>query len=165
MNKKQPIAYLICGFIGAGKSTYSRELHEKTGAIRISKDEWIIKIFGNRITFDKNFEEIDRKVTDLATDIAFKILKSGADVILDEGFWSPQHRDEMRKRVQQAGAEPIFYYVECSVELMRERVVNRSKNPPDDSFEITEEMFNSYLKDWQPPDESENVIVIKSSEL
>jgi deoxyadenosine/deoxycytidine kinase len=31
MNKRKPIVYLICGFIGAGKSTFSKKLEEKTG--------------------------------------------------------------------------------------------------------------------------------------
>lgn len=109
MNKKQPIAYVICGYIGAGKTTFARKLEKETGAIRITKDEWIIKIFGNRITFDKNFEEIDRKVTDLATDIAFKILKSGEDVIIDEGFWNKSHRDQIKEKIISVGAKPILY--------------------------------------------------------
>ena len=165
MNKKQPIAYVICGFIGAGKTTFARKLEKETGAIRVTKDEWIIKIFGNKITLDNNFEVYDKNITKLATDIAFKILKAGKDVIIDEGFWVKSQRDDIKKKILQVGAKPIFYYVESSVEKMKERVINRSKNPTKDSFEISEEMFNSYLKYWQAPDESENVKVVKSSEL
>ena len=165
MSKKQPIAYVICGFIGAGKTTFARKLEKETGAIRVTKDEWIIKIFGNKITLDNNFEVYDKNITELATNIAFKILKAGKDVILDEGFWVKSQRDDIKKKILQVGAKPIFYYVESSVEKMKERVINRSKNPTKDSFEISEEMFNSYLKYWQAPDESENIKVVKSSEL
>lgn len=165
MSKKQPIAYVICGFIGAGKTTFARKLEKETGAIRVTKDEWIIKIFGNKITLDNNFEVYDKNITKLATDIAFKILKAGKDVIIDEGFWVKSQRDDIKKKILQIGAKPIFYYVESSVEKMKKRVINRSKNPTKDSFEISEEMFNSYLKYWQAPDESENVKVVKSSEL
>ena len=165
MSKKQPIAYVICGFIGAGKTTFARKLEKETGAIRVTKDEWIIKIFGNKITLDNNFEVYDKNITKLATDIAFKILKAGKDVIIDEGFWVKSQRDNIKKKILQVGAKPIFYYIESSVEKMKERVINRSKNPTKDSFEISEEMFNSYLKYWQSPDESENVKVVKSSEL
>ena len=165
MSKKQPIAYVICGFIGTGKTTFARKLEKETGAIRVTKDEWIIKIFGNKITLDNNFEVYDKNITKLATDIAFKILNAGKDVIIDEGFWVKSQRDDIKKKILQVGAKPIFYYVESSVEKMKERVINRSKNPTNDSFEISEEMFNSYLKYWQAPDESENVRVVKSSEL
>ena len=165
MSKKQPIAYVICGFIGAGKTTFARKLEKQTRAIRVNKDEWIIKVFGNKITLDNNFEVYDKNITKLATDIAFKILKAGKDVIIDEGFWVKSQRDDIKKKILQVGAKPIFYYVESSVEKMKERVINRSKNPRKDSFEISEEMFNSYLKYWQAPDERENIKMVKPSEL
>lgn len=161
MNKKQPIAYVICGFIGSGKTTFARKLEKETGAIRITKDEWVIKIFGNKITSDKKFEVFDKNVTELATDIAFKILKSGGDVIIDEGFWIKSQRDYIKKKILNIGAKPILYYVECDVEKMRERVVTRSKIPPEDSFEIGGEMFDSYLKYWQPPEVNEELILVK----
>lgn len=160
MNNKQPIAYVICGFIGAGKTTFARKLEKQTGAIRITKDEWIINIFGNKITSDKNFEIYDKHITKLATDIAFKILKSGKDVIIDEGFWVKSQRDDIKKKILEVGAKPILYYVEHPVEKMRERVVTRSKIPPKDSFEISGEMFDKYLTYWQPPEADEEVFDI-----
>lgn len=159
MNKKQPIAYVICGFIGSGKTTFARKLEKETEALRITKDEWIIKIFGNKITRDKNFEKYDKKITGLARDCAFKILRSGVDVIIDEGFWVKSQRDELRERLLNLGAKPIFYYVECPVEKMRERVVSRSKNPPADSFEINGEMFDRYLSFWEPPTKEEGILL------
>ena len=161
MNKKQPIAYIICGFIGAGKTTFARKLAKETGAVRITKDEWMIKIFGNKITSDKNFEEYDKKVTELAKHIAFKILESGSDVIIDEGFWPKSQRDDIKKKILAMGAKPSLYYVECPVEKMRERVVSRSKIPPEDSFEISGEMFDSYVKYWEPPKEGEEFMLAK----
>jgi len=89
----------------------------------------------------------------------FKILKAGKDVIIDEGFWAKSQRDDIKKKVSEVGAKPIFYYVECSVNKMRERVVNRSKNPPIDSFEINEEMFDKYLKYWEPPRKEEGILL------
>ena len=156
-----PIAYVICGFIGAGKTTFARKLETETGAIRITKDEWVIRVFGNRIPSDKNFERYDANVTRLATDIALKILKAGKDVIIDEGFWVRSQRDDIRKKLSEVGAKPVLYYVECPVEKMRERVVTRSKIPPEDSFEISGEMFDRYLTHWQPPGEDEEFILAK----
>jgi len=160
MNNRQPIAYVICGFIGAGKTTFARKLEAETGAVRITKDEWVIKIFGNKIAYDPHFKEYDKSVTELARDIAFKILRSGKDVILDEGFWVKSHRDDIQKKIREVGARPILYYVKCSIEKMKERVITRSKNPPIDSFEIHEELFEKYLPYWEPPTEDENVQLV-----
>jgi predicted kinase len=160
MNNKQPIAYIICGFIGSGKTTFARKLEKETGAIRITKDEWIIKIFGNKITSDKNFERFDNNITELTRDFALKILKAGKDVIIDEGFWVKSQRDDIKKKILQVGAKPIFYYVECSIEKMKARVINRSKSLTTDSFEINEEMFDKYLKYWEPPTKEEGILFV-----
>ena len=159
MSNRQSIAYVICGFIGAGKTTFARRLEKQTGAIRVTKDEWIIKIFGNKITSDKNFAVFDKNITELARDIAFKILRAGKDVIIDEGFWVKSQRDDIKKKIINVGAKPIFYYVECSINKMKERVIDRSKNPPTDSFEINEEMFDKYLKYWEPPKKEEGILL------
>lgn len=158
---EKPRAHIICGFIGAGKTTFARKLEKETGAIRITKDEWMVKIFGNTITSDKNFAEYDRNVTELAKNIAFNILKTGKDVIIDEGFWAKSQRDNIKKKILELGARPILYYVECPIEEMRERVVNRSKIPPTDSFEISGNMFDSYVKYWEPPVEDEEFMLAK----
>lgn len=160
MNVKKPIAYIICGFIGAGKTTFAKKLEKDTKAVRITKDEWIIKIFGNKITTDKNFEIYDNKITELAKDIAFKILKAGSDVIIDEGFWAKSQRDEIKDQIKAAGAEPILFYAQCPVETMKDRTINRNNKFSDDSFEINEEMFDSYLKYWEPPSKEEEAIIL-----
>ena len=161
MNKKQPTAYLICGFIGAGKTTFARKLEKETGAVRITKDEWMITVFGNKITSDKNFEEYDKNVIELSRNLAFKILESGGDVIMDEGFWAKSERNDLIKKILNIGAKPILYFVDCPIEEMRKRVLSRSDNPPIDSFEINGEMFDSYVKYWEPPTEDEEFILVK----
>ncbi|MCL4364605.1 ATP-binding protein [Patescibacteria group bacterium] len=161
MKNRYPAAYVICGFIGSGKTTFARKLEKETGAVRITKDEWIINIFGNKITSDKNFVVYDKKITELARETALKILKSGGDVIIDEGFWTKPQRDGIKKKILGIGAKPILYYVKCSVGKMRERAVTRSKIPSVDSFEISGEMFDSYLEFWQPPEKEEEFIEAK----
>jgi predicted kinase len=158
---KKPIAYLICGFIGAGKTTFARKLETETGAIRITKDEWMVRIFGSKITSNNQFAEYDKNVTALTKEVAFKILERGKDVIIDEGFWEKSYRNEIKKQLSELGAISILYYVECPVEKMRKRTVARSKNLTKDSFEISGEMFDSYVKYWEPPSKDEEFIVAK----
>ncbi len=158
MNYKKPIAYIICGFIGAGKTSFARKLEKETGAIRITKDEWMIRIFGNKIISSDKFEEYDHNITQLSRELALNIIKSGNDVIIDEGFWTKSQREEMKQKIIESGGKPLLYYVKCSLEDMRNRTINRSKKPSDDSFDINEEMFDKYLKYWQPPTIDENYL-------
>jgi predicted kinase len=156
--KRKPIVYLICGFIGAGKTTFAKKLEEKTCAVRVTKDEWSIRFIGNDPTID-GYAEWDRKIIDLSRDFAFYLVGKGIDVIMDEGFWEKETRDEMRRRADAIGAKVVMYYLETPIETIRERVVGRNNNLTGDSFKISREMLDNYLKDWQPPTEDEDYIL------
>ncbi len=156
--ESKPIVYLICGFIGAGKTTFAKKLEEKTGAVRITKDEWSIRLIGNDPTID-GYEEWDHKICGLSRDVAFQIAEKGIDVIIDEGFWAKAQRDEMRRRTDAIGAKAVMYYVETPIETIRERVVGRNNNLTKDSFNIGREMLEGYLTYWQPPSEDEDYIL------
>jgi predicted kinase len=160
MNKRRPTIYLICGFIGAGKSTFSKELEKKTGAVRITKDEWSIRLIGNNPAID-GYSEWDRKITGLSRDVAFQLAEKGINIILDEGFWEKKTRDEMRERTDAVGANLVMYYLDTPIEKIRERVLKRNSNITKESFEISIEMLNGYLKYWEPPTEDEEFILIK----
>jgi predicted kinase len=152
--KRKPTVYLICGFIGAGKTTFAKQLEKKTGAVRITKDEWSIRLIGNDPTI-AGYAAWDRKISGLSRDVAFHLAEKGIDVILDEGFWERELRDEMRKRVVKAGAEAVLYYVDTPIETIRERVLQRNSTSTKDSFTISREMLDGYLVHWQPPAEDE----------
>lgn len=159
MRTNTPVAHIIIGFIGSGKTTFARRLERETGAIRFTKDEWMVRLFGNTPPKDK-FEEYDGRMTALARDMALTCLKAGASVIIDEGFWEREQRDEIRQRVRMAGALPILYYLEVPLEIMKARTLRRSENPPADSFTIDEESFDHYWKLFQPPDKGEECTLV-----
>ena len=156
--KTQPIVYIICGFIGAGKTTFAKKLEKKTGAVRITKDEWSICLIGNDPTID-GYEEWDTKIIELSRDVAFQLVEKGIDVIIDEGFWEKEQRVKMRKRIEALGAKEVLYYLDTPIETIRERVVGRNVNLTKESFKISREMLDNYLKYWQPPSEDEDYVL------
>jgi predicted kinase len=156
--QKTPVVYMICGFIGAGKTTFAKKLEAKTEAVRITKDEWLIKLLGHDPRVE-GFGEYDAKMCELSNDVAFQFVEHGVDVIIDNGFGVREQREEMKKRIESVGAEAVLYYVKCPMKVMKERVINRSSNLTEDSFEIDEGLFDSYVKYWQPPGEDEDYIL------
>jgi predicted kinase len=162
--KNKPIAHLICGFIGSGKTTFARKLEQEIGVVRFTKDEWMVRVFGNsppknKFEYDK-FHEYDSKMANLATEIALRFLKTGTSVIIDDGFWFRKQRDEMRQTLKDIDAAAKFYFIDTPVDVMKARTVKRSENPPVDSFYITEQEFNDYLKTFQPPTADEEFTLI-----
>ena len=161
---RKPVAHIIIGFIGSGKTTFARKLEKETGAVRFTKDEWMVRLFGNAPPKDK-FEEYDHNMISLSRDMALVCLKAGTDVIIDEGFWEKEQRDEIREKVKNVGAIPKLYYIEASLEIMKARTLKRTENPPVDSFTIDEESFNHYWKFFQPPDKDEKFTLINQEDL
>jgi predicted kinase len=156
--KTQPIVYLICGFIGAGKTTFAKKVEEETGAVRITKDEWSISLIGNDPTID-GYAEWDTKIIELSRNVAFHLAEKGIDVIIDEGFWEQETRAGMKRRIEAIGAKEVLYYVDTPIETIRERVAGRNNNPTKDSFKISSEMLDNYLKAWQPPGDDEEYVL------
>ena len=156
--QRQPIVYLICGFIGAGKTTFAKKLEKKTGAVRITKDEWSIRLIGNDPTID-GYAEWDRKIIGLSRDFAFYLAEKRIDVIMDEGFWAKEEREELKRGIRAIGAEAVVYYVDTPIETIRERVAGRNNSITKDSFTISREMLDNYLMYWQPPGEDEHYIL------
>ncbi len=150
----RPLAHIVIGFIGSGKTTFARRLEHESGAIRFTKDEWMVRVFGNTPPKD-SFEAYDSRMAALATDMALKCLRAGIDVIIDEGFWVKEQRDGIRERVKIVGAVPKLYYIEAPFEVMKARTLKRSEHPPVDSFVIDEEAFNRYWRFFQPPGKDE----------
>src|SRR5579872_6946959 len=116
--KRKPTIYLICGFIGAGKTTFAKKLEEKTGAVRITKDEWSIRLIGNDPTID-GYAQWDQKIIRLSRDFAFYLAEKGIDVIMDEGFWAKEERDELKRKIDSIGAKAVMYYVDTPIETDR----------------------------------------------
>jgi predicted kinase len=113
--KRQSIVYLICGFIGAGKTTLAKKLEKETGAVRITKDEWSIRLIGNDPTID-GYAEWDQKIIGLSRDFAFHLAEKGIDVIMDEGFWAKEEREDLKRRIHAIGAKAVMYYVDTPIE-------------------------------------------------
>jgi len=156
--KAKPTVYLLCGFIGAGKTTFARRLEARTGAVRITKDEWLIRLIGNDPTID-GYADWDDKVVELSRDLAFGLAAKGIDVIIDEGFWAKDERAAMRRRAAEAGAEAVLYYLDTPIVTIRERVARRSADPPKDSHRISGELLDYYLQFWQSPSGDEDYVL------
>lgn len=156
--KPKPVVYVLCGFICAGKTTFAKKLEERTGAVRITKDEWLIRLIGNDPTID-GYEEYDHRICELSRDVAFQLAGKGIDVILDEGFWMKEQRDKLRRRIEDMGAQAVFYLLDTPIDTIRERVAHSNMNPAKDSFIISPALFDGYLEYWQPPGEDEECVL------
>ena len=160
---RQSLAHVIIGFIGSGKTTFAKKLEKETGALRFTKDEWVIAIFGHDPTID-GFDTYDNRISKLAVDVALYCLKAGNDIIIDEGFWVRSQRDEIRQKIENSGGKVQFYYVKNTHETMKQRVSRRNQKPTADAFVISEDLYDGYRKYFEEPSPEEKCIIVENVE-
>lgn len=158
---KKPIVHMLHGFVGVGKTIFAKKLEKETSALRFTNDEWMISLYGSNPPAEK-FAEYHERTTKLLLDVAFKCLKAGVDVILDDGFWTRSRRDKVRNRITKAGANFQLYHIKCSDEIMKQRTLKRTKDLSKDVFYINEAAIETFKKRFEPLDDDEEHIVIES---
>lgn len=148
---------IIQGFLGAGKSTYSRKLAHDISAIRLNADEWVeqnVAIEDQQKDWDSCFS---KAINTLWAEAETQI-RNGTDVILDFGFWSRESRDYARAKVAEWGAGFRHYYIYAPDEVLLERLKQRSGGPAQSNYEN----FHSLKTYFEEPGESEDPVVIQN---
>lgn len=154
--------YLVSGQIGSGKTTYSKYLEEKTGAIRFSPDEWMLKLYPHRIS-NEEFDYYFFKCCEIAWSVAEKLIKKNLDIILDFGFWTKLGRNSYMKKIKAANAECKLFYIYCPEGIIQERIRKRNDEKPEGCFYISDEAFNYFSPGFEPPSQDEIFELIDNS--
>jgi len=142
------VVHLICGPVGAGKTTFSRRLELERRALRLSIDEWMLALFGEHMP-KAIFHQRLAACMDLIYGITERSVALGTEVVLDCGYWRREHRDAARRRL--AGLSCKLYYLATPAELRFERLKARNAARPPGTFEITREMFDEFERCFEVP--------------
>lgn len=158
MNK--PKLIIVQGFIGAGKTTYSKKLSEDLSAVRLNGDEYCEAHFTTEeleADWDKCFSQA---ITSLWCE-AEQTLKGGHDVILDFGFWDRKSRDYARSMAYQWNVEFEHIYLDTPDNVLLERLSKRSGAIAENNIKN----FDKLKTGFEQPADDENHIAIKSQNI
>jgi predicted kinase len=81
--------HLMVGLPGSGKTTLARKLETEYSALRLTLDEWHVRLFGSDVHDDSDDSDFARHnarheaVESLLGEAAARVLVLGVDVILD----------------------------------------------------------------------------------
>jgi len=147
---------LVTGGTGAGKTTYSKALSEKIGALRFSIDEWMTGLFWmdapkGGTTFEWAMERITR-AEDLIRQTAAQALAKNLPVVLDLGFTKSAHREAFAKWGESLGYACELHWIDIPSELRWDRVQGRNREKGDTfAMEVTRDMFDFMEDEWETP--------------
>ena len=138
--------HLICGLPGSGKSTLARKLEAETAAIRLTPDEWLI-----RLHFDGHDEAARAAVETIQWDLAQRLLGNGIDVILEFGFWSRAERMRYRGRATQLGATTRIHFLDIPRDELLRRLARRNAAAPDHTVPVDPKDLDLWIAQFEAP--------------
>jgi predicted kinase len=140
--------HLVCGFLGAGKTTFSVALARQRDAVRFSVDELYLRIFVGGPTYELDQQALDR-LLDALDDLWPQVVQAGVDVVLDFGFWRRKFRDDVRRRAQSTGASVQLYWLRCPDDVALARCLKR--NGSNGAFLISKQGFRELKPRFESP--------------
>lgn len=157
-------AYLVHGYLGAGKTTFAKQLSERTGAVRYSPDELMVARHGHDPPERDFARYLDAVYAEINAEWP-RTLEGGRDVVLDFGFWTRAWRDMARARASAVGAKTKLFWIRCPEETARERCRLRNR-APGESLHIAENTFDVLKSRFEPlaPDEPFELVETGTSE-
>lgn len=154
-----PRIHLLLGPVGAGKSTLAFELAREHGAVRLTLDEWMTKLFARdrpeHGAMDWYVERAARCL-DMIWAIAAEMIDRNTSVILEIGLLRRREREAFYDRVDAVGARLTVYVLDASRDERRRRVEDRNRRQgPTFSMNVPPAIFELASDLWEPIDTSE----------
>ncbi|OUR97361.1 hypothetical protein A9Q84_13635 [Halobacteriovorax marinus] len=158
--------HLICGPIGAGKTTLAHDIAKEYGAIRFSEDEWLSELFVPNAP-ENLMEESIQVIGEWASgkyqlcrvqiwQVCEQLLSRGVSIVLDGAAANKEQRDLIRKKAKKHNVDFQLHFISADKEVRRERVLDRnSKKGKTYSIEVNQEMFDHMEVFFEPPKHKE----------
>ena len=142
--------HLMVGLPCSGKTTLAQKLEHELPALRLTPDEWHIRLFGQDAE-DPEHDARHSLIEALLWTIASRTLALGMNVILDFGFWARAEREDYRLRAKQLGASSEVHYLDVPEHELLWRLEKRNSRPSPESFLIAEEAMKPWIAFFQKP--------------
>ena len=103
--------HLMVGLPCSGKTTLALTLEREHSAIRLTVDEWHLRLFGQDAE-DPEHDARHSLIESLLWEVASRALALGTNVILDFGFWAREEREDYRSRAKKLGASSEVHFLD-----------------------------------------------------
>lgn len=141
---------LICGLPGSGKTTLAKKLASVVPAVRLCPDEW-----KHDLGIDYYDEESRVRLEDRLWRLGEELLGLGQSVILENGFWAREEREELRLAARRLGVAVELHYLETPVDELWRRLQIRNEDAKPGTAPIKREDLEKWAQQFEAPDADE----------
>lgn len=152
--------YLVCGKIGAGKSTVARTLAKKANTVLVVEDDWISQMYPDEIRTLADYVRCTGRFRMAVAGHIEALLADGMSVVLDFPANTPSSRQWGRSLIDKTGAAHELHFLDVPDEVCKARLKERNASGSH-PFQASEEDFEKITGYFVPPapDEGFNIIV------
>lgn len=151
--------HLVVGPVGAGKSTFARELCRESDGVRLTLDEWMTMLFSDDrpdVGIAEWYIERAARCVEQIWRVTKSVLHTGTDVVLEIGLIQRRDREALYSRVDAQGFDLTVYVVDAPRELRRDRVEQRNRERGATfSMEVPPHIFERASDMWEPLTDAE----------
>lgn len=141
--------HLMVGLPCSGKTTLARTLEQEHSALRLTPDDWHVRLFGQDAA-DPQHDARHSLIEALQWEVAERALALGTSVVLDFGFWAREEREDLRSRAKRLGASSEVHFLDVPSDELLRRLADRNTRPGR-AFHIPEEMMRPWIELFQKP--------------
>lgn len=147
--------HFFCGKAGAGKTTKSKAVATACGAILLSEDVWLQRLYGQQIQVFDDYIRYSQKLNTVVTPLVIDLLVAGQSVVMDFQANSIKRRAWLRSIFEQAHVNHVLHFLQTPDAQCLERIHIRNREMPEGASHLTEEAYWHVTSYFQPPEETE----------
>ena len=148
--------HLVCGKIGAGKSTLCARLAAEPGHVLISQDVWMKALYPHEIRSITEMVLYSARLREVMGPHVSGLLRQGLSVVLD----FPANRIDWRRWMlgvaRDADAPHVLHHLDLPDEICRERLRRRNASG-EHEYVLSDEDFDAINARIEPPTETEGL--------
>jgi predicted kinase len=153
--------HMVCGKIGAGKSTLARRLAQAPATVLVSEDAWLHALYPGEIRELADYVRASGRLKRAMTDHVCALLAAGVSVVLDFPANTAGNRAWARGIFEQAAAAHTLHFLDVPDAICKARLQARNASG-EHPFETTDAEFDLITRHFAAPSDEEGFHVVRA---